>query len=646
MVTIAYDSPSQSQLQSQLQLQQNRKMISCNYKFTFLVLISLSYLSSIESFCTKPLFTASSSSGIVSSSLLTQRIHSNPRPTTTRMYSSYENDKLDYEEEERTPQHTYFATCIPGLSSTLAYEISTILPHLNPEKDIQIQGNSGVSFTTSSPKDGLKALYWLRTAHRLLQLICTNNPSSSNPADTYDNTFDGDDDEERYFPISDRHDLYDFIRLNVNVPSLLGDGKGGILSLSCKCLSSSSSTNNLPQDLNHLHYTALTVKNALVDECRDLHPQNIRPDVNTVDPDVPLFLAITGTPPSSSSSSSSSNAKNNRNNNNSNRGEEGVTVSLYRCLNNFKQSLHKRGYRYNNAIHKAAMKESLAAGLLYTSGFDKLMKSTQKGEGKAVLLDPMMGSGTFLMEAAYLASDVAPGLLREKFVGGQQQQQPSYNDYDSDNLEEEINIGYPPVLRWKDTDLEDWKQVRLEAKERAIKGRQWLLQSCQTGEVVMQGNEMDPRAFTLAQKCFSTGGLSQMITLSNQDCVNWEHVKDIVVDGRSMVVTNPPWGLRLNNDNNYDNNDSYIVNAWESLATFLKRECSGVEAWILSGNKNLTKLLRMKKTRGIPIHTGDEDLRWIQYHIFDWKRDGSFGDKGTSAKVQNARAERAKKVIN
>jgi len=525
-------------------------------------------------------------------------------------------------EDENEKTYTYFATCIPGLSQTLAYELSILLPHLSQNDQIQVQGTSGVSFETTDERDGLKALYWLRTAHRLLQLICTNKVD-----------FDKNNRNDQYI-ISDRHDLYEYIRSSVNVAELLGDGKGGILDISCKCLA--SSTRMLPQDLRHLHYTALTVKNALVDECRDLHPQQIRPDVNTVDPDVPIFLAIQPNP--------NSKEKN---------GEAGITVSLYRSLHSFKSSLHKRGYRKNISIHKAAMKESLASGLLYISGFDKLIQSCkvnqeqkdqQKNpeEEKAVLLDPMTGSGTFLIEAAFLASDVAPGILREKFMGVA-------------GIEgEEINVSFPPVLRWKDTDIEAWQDVRKEALERAKKGRQWLLRSCKEGKILMKGNEMDPRAFKLAEQCISNGGLDEVITLTNLDCGDWFDVKDISVEGRSMVVTNPPWGLRLNDNNvrnDHENDDlensdhSYMNDSWDSLGLFLKRECAGMEAWILSGNKNLTKLLKMKKTRGVPIHTGEEDLRWIQYHIFNWKRDGSYGDKGTTVKVEKAKLDRLKKMV-
>ncbi len=59
-------------------------------------------------------------------------------------------------------------------------------------------------------------------------------------------------------------------------------------------------------------------------------------------------------------------------------------------------------------------------------------------------------------------------------------------------------------------------------------------------------------------------------------------------------------GVRLTED---------IDDSWVSLREFLRREGNGAEAWVLSGNKDLTKILRMKKSRSVVVRTADEDLR-------------------------------------
>ena len=153
-------------------------------------------------------------------------------------------------------------------------------------------------------------------------------------------------------------------------------------------------------DLSHAHYTALTVKNAIVDACREYY-NGQRPNVDKHDADAPFHMLL-----------------------------HDNTCTLYRCLNN--ESLHKRGYRSSDAaMHKASLKETLAAGLLLTAGWDKLIYDTRYNtddeEKHAVLIDPMTGSGTFLLEALLIATNIAPGLLRHKTQ----------------------QLSRPPVLRWK-----------------------------------------------------------------------------------------------------------------------------------------------------------------------------------------------------
>ena len=109
----------------------------------------------------------------------------------------------------------------------------------------------------------------------------------------------------------------------------------------------------------------------------------------------------------------------------------------------------------------------------------------------------------------------------------------------------------------------------------------------------------------------------------------------IPVEGRTIVVSNPPWGKRLTDD---------IDESWVSLKTFLRRECNGLEAWILSGNRDLTRILGMKKSRSVAIRTGDEDLRCIQYHIFK-KKDVELGSFDGTAHSSSRRDDETSRQI-
>ena len=457
------------------------------------------------------------------------------------------------------PPRTYFATCIPGLENALAKEIERIGGH-----QIEI-GKAGVKFTealsssttsfdeeddfdplTGTSKSmtvGLKSLLWTRTSHRIMELIATT---------------EGYEDE---FPVCNKEDLYSFIQQSCDIKSLLGDGKGGMLSLAVK-VTIGSDAKLLPKELCHTHFTALTVKNALVDKCRDMRADGARPDVDVEHPHVPLVVALKGI----------------------NNGRA-VTVSLYRSLNGF-DSMHRRGYRTDSVIHKAAMKETMACGLLYECGWHLLVDAAKKDGLPAVLVDPMMGSGTFCIEAALLAADVAPGLMRMR------------------------NFKLlPAAVRWKSYDMEVWKHLCQEAQVREQRGRQWLFGSNpNTGErnCRIMGNELNSNAYSLALQNSQRANVQEAIEFRLGNCQDWK-IAHQIVEGRTIVVSNPPWGVRLTED---------IEESWAALKTFLRAECVGAEAWVLSGNKDVTRFLKMKKTRSVPLNTAAEKLRWLQYHVF------------------------------
>lgn len=125
--------------------------------------------------------------------------------------------------------------------------------------------------------------------------------------------------------------------------------------------------------LNHSHYTALEVKNTLVDRQRQLW--GARSPVDLDDPDLSLHLHLRPAGP---------------------RGGGEAVLSL----DGGGASLHRRGYRA--AMGLAPLKENLAAGLIALTGWD----------GGVPLLDPLCGSGTLLIEAASMALGRAPGLDR------------------------------------------------------------------------------------------------------------------------------------------------------------------------------------------------------------------------------------------
>lgn len=123
-------------------------------------------------------------------------------------------------------------------------------------------------------------------------------------------------------------------------------------------------------NLKHSQYTAQVAKDAICDRLRDLRGE--RPNVDLENPDVQLNLYISAM---------------------------GASLSF----DTSGKPLHKRGYRLEGGI--APLQENLAAAILLLMGYD----------GSHTLVDPLCGSGTFLIEAALIASSTPPGYLRTKW---------------------------------------------------------------------------------------------------------------------------------------------------------------------------------------------------------------------------------------
>ncbi|MEZ5963565.1 MAG: RNA methyltransferase [Planctomycetota bacterium] len=272
--------------------------------------------------------------------------------------------------------------------------------------------------------------------------------------------------------------------------------------------------------MTHGNYAAQVVKDAIVDQLRERH--GVRPDVDRELPDVPLKLVL-------------------REND----------VILYRNLSG--ASLHKRGWRRVQV--KSPLNEATAAGLLLASEWDRTSS----------LVDPMCGSGTFLIEAAHIAMGRPPGLTR-RF----------------------------PFERWPDFDATAWSELRAEARRR--------MRSEPGVELV--GFDRHPGAIAIAKASAEAAGVGAFVRFEQRAAVDAHLPRP-----PGMVVVNPPYGERLGED------ETQLYDSWRQLARFLHEECSGSVAWVLSGNADLTRLLRLRTSRKLPVRNGPLDCRWLRYEI-------------------------------
>ncbi len=288
--------------------------------------------------------------------------------------------------------------------------------------------------------------------------------------------------------------------------------------------------------LSHSHYTALTVKNALVDWQRQRW--GMRSSVNLDNPDLALHLHL------------------------QHERRTGLSEAVLSLDGGGGASLHRRGYR--SAMGAAPLKENLAAGLIALTGWD----------GSCPLVDPMCGSGTLLIEAAAMALGLPAGVLH-----GQARA-----------------FGFQ---RWPDFDAGLW-QRELENCQ-AIPGRSLP---------PLLGLERDPEVLNQAIGNAERAGVAEHIRFERGDARDLRPPA-----GPGLVVVNPPYGARLGGEED-------LEALYDELGALFRQRCSGWTLWLLSGNPELTRALRLKASRRIPVSNGGIDCRWLRYEIHPSQRDG------------------------
>lgn len=154
-------------------------------------------------------------------------------------------------------------------------------------------------------------------------------------------------------------------------------------------------------------------------------------------------------------------------------------------------ALHKRGYR--KVANLAPIRETLAAGILDIA---RIYPDTQ-------LYDPFCGSGTFLIEAAYKAKNIAPGIYR-RFA----------------------------AEKWDSLPSKIWQTSREEAIEKIRKDIKFTA----------FGSDISQDSLEIAEANARRAGISGLIRLEKTDVKNFT-----IPDRKSLVVTNPPYGERLMN---------------------------------------------------------------------------------------------------
>ena len=271
--------------------------------------------------------------------------------------------------------------------------------------------------------------------------------------------------------------------------------------------------------IDNTHFGALKVKDAIVDKLRT--PSGERPSIDKFSPDLRIHLRL-------------------------DRGEAILSLDLSGS------SLHQRGYRLQQGA--APLKENLAAAVLIRAGWPRMA-----AEG-AALADPMCGVGTFLVEGAMIAADIAPNLNRIHW---------GFDAW----------LGHVPAI---------WKKLHEEATERAEIGMAkpplWI-----------RGYEADPRLIQPARNNIERAGLSHWIKIYQGEVATFEPRPD--QNQKGLVICNPPYGERLGDE-------ASLLYLYQNLGERLRQACLNWEAAVFTGAPDLGKRMGIRSHKQYSFWNG------------------------------------------
>lgn len=268
--------------------------------------------------------------------------------------------------------------------------------------------------------------------------------------------------------------------------------------------------------INNTHFGALRVKDAVVDQLRER--SGVRPSVDRERPDLRLHVHLY---------------------------RDTATLSIDLAG----QPLHRRGYRGAGAT--APLKENLAAAILLLSDWAAIAAENRP------FIDPMCGSGTLVIEAALMAADIAPGLLRTYF-------------------------GFQG---WLGHDAQIWDALVAEAEARRTRGLRRL--------PMLLGRDHDPAAVDMARGAVRRARLGAHVRIEHGALADLSPPSG---QPPGLLVTNPPYGQRLGGGD--------LGRVYSDLGRVLRQRFAGWRATVFTGNPDLLHRLRLSQQTLASLHNG------------------------------------------
>jgi putative N6-adenine-specific DNA methylase len=225
------------------------------------------------------------------------------------------------------------------------------------------------------------------------------------------------------------------------------------------------------------------------------------------------------------------------------------------------EPLSRRGYR--RIPLGAPMQETLAAAVILATYW--------RGNGN--FINPMCGSGTLAIEAAMIALNRAPGLLRN-------------------------NYGF---MHLKGFDQSSWKALHKKTKAAAKKTL--------NGRII--ATDISPEAVEAAKKNAMTAGVAHLLEFGV--C---HYAETLVPNGGGIVVLNPEYGERMGEIKRLEKD-------YKGIGDFFKKKCQGYKGYIFTGNFDLAKKVGLRTKRRIPFFNGGIECRLLEYELYEGSRRGS-----------------------
>ncbi|MDO8950363.1 MAG: bifunctional 23S rRNA (guanine(2069)-N(7))-methyltransferase RlmK/23S rRNA (guanine(2445)-N(2))-methyltransferase RlmL [Actinomycetota bacterium] len=227
------------------------------------------------------------------------------------------------------------------------------------------------------------------------------------------------------------------------------------------------------------------------------------------------------------------------------------------------EPLHRRGYRAPGEQAEAPLKESLAAAILVRAGWPAIAAAGGS------LFDPMCGSGTLLLEGALMAADRAPGLLRQRW---------GFEGW----------LGHDPAV---------WERLIDEADTRAEAGADLL--------PLIGGSDSDPAAIELARGCIKRAGLGSAVRVDVRELA---HARPAVDATPGLVVTNPPYGVRLGAGED-------LAALYGRLGEQLVAAFDGWTAAVLTSESDLARATKLRSHKAYAFMNGAVETKLYLFEI-------------------------------